>query len=93
VLLQIPSQNRERAALSVADYLRKRLSEIAIPFYEYGHKNNSATVSCKPPDVEKLNETLMKNKIYCSVRNNRLRVSPHFYNTCQEIDRLMDHLR
>jgi cysteine desulfurase/selenocysteine lyase len=93
VLLQISSQNRERAALSVADYLRKRLSEINIPYYDFGDRNNSATVSCKPPDVEKLNESLTKNRIYCSVRNGRLRVSPHFYNTCKEVDRLIEHLR
>lgn len=93
VLLQIPSQNRERAALSVANYLRKRLSEIDIPYYDFGRNSNSATVSCKPPDVEKLNELLMKNRIYCSVRNGRLRVSPHFYNTTEEVDRLVDHLR
>ena len=93
VLLQIPNQNREKAALSVADYLRKRLSEIDIPYYDFGRDNNSATVSCKPPDVEKLNELLMKNRIYCSVRNGRLRVSPHFYNTSADVDRLLDHLR
>ena len=93
VLLQIPSQNREKAALLVADYLRKRLSEIEISYYEFGRNNNSATVSCKPPDVEKLNELLTKNRIYCSVRNGRLRVSPHFYNTTAEVDRLVDHLR
>lgn len=93
VLLQIPSQDREKAALSVADYLRKRLSEINTPYYDFGRNNNSATVSCKPPDVEKLNELLMKNRIYCSVRNGRLRISPHFYNTSAEIDRLVDHLR
>ena len=93
VLLQIPSQNRERAALSVANYLRKRLTESDIPYHDFGERNNSATVSCKPPDVEKLNETLMKDRIYCSVRNSRLRISPHFYNTCEEVDRLMEHLR
>jgi len=93
ILLQIPSQNREKAALSVADYLRKRLFEIDIPYYDFGGQNNSVTVSCKPLDVEKLNEKLMKNRIYCSVRNGRLRVSPHFYNTYAEVDRLVEHLR
>jgi cysteine desulfurase/selenocysteine lyase len=68
------------------------LSERIIPYYDFGHRNNSATVSCKPQDVEKVNETLMKNRIYCSVRNGRLRVSPHFYNTYEEVDRLMDYL-
>ena len=91
VLLQIPAKNREQAALATADYLRKRLSEIDIPYYDFGPKNNSATVVCEPPDVEKLNENLGKDKIYCSVRNGRLRVSPHFYNSTEEVERLLEY--
>lgn len=93
VLLHIPSINRERAALSVADYLRQRLSEMRIPYYDFGVNHNSATVSCKPEDVERLNENLTKEKIYCSIRNGRLRISPHFYNTPEEVDKLVEHLR
>jgi cysteine desulfurase/selenocysteine lyase len=91
ILLQIPAKNREKAALATADYLRKRLSEMDIDFYDFGPKNNSATVSCKPPDVEKLNEKLKENNIHCSVRNGRLRVSPHFYNSTEEVDRLLKY--
>ncbi|MGY5858487.1 MAG: aminotransferase class V-fold PLP-dependent enzyme [Candidatus Thorarchaeota archaeon] len=91
VLLQIPAQNRERAALANANYLRKRLSEMDVPYFDFGEKNNSATVVCGPPDVEKLNEKLGANRIYCSVRNGRLRVSPHFYNSTEEVDRLLEH--
>ncbi|MHA1135641.1 MAG: aminotransferase class V-fold PLP-dependent enzyme [Candidatus Thorarchaeota archaeon] len=91
VLLQIPAKSREQAALATADYLRKRLSEINIPYYDFGPKNRSATVSCKPPDVEKLNEKLKEDNIHCSVRNGRLRVSPHFYNSTEEVDRLLEH--
>jgi selenocysteine lyase/cysteine desulfurase len=93
VLLQIPAQSREKAAMATADYLRKRLSEIDIPFYDFGPSNNSATVSCQPPDVEKLNENLKENRIFCSVRNGRLRVSPHFYNTTEDVDRLLEYFR
>jgi len=93
VLLQIPAKNRERQALATADYLRKRLTELDIPYYDFGPNNNSATVSCEPPDVDKLNEKLAKNKIHCSVRNGRLRVSPHFYNSTEEIDRLVEYFR
>lgn len=93
VLLQIPGKDRERAALEVADYLRKRLREMDIPYYEFGSDNNSATVSCQPPDVEKLNEKLHEKNIHCSVRNGRLRVSPHFYNTTDEIDTLLENFR
>ena len=91
VLLQIPGKDRERAALATTNYLRKRLSEMDIPYYDFGPESNSATVSCKPPDVEKLHEELLKNRIHCSVRNGRLRVSPHFYNTTEEVDNLLAH--
>jgi selenocysteine lyase/cysteine desulfurase len=92
-LLQIPGKVREEAALGNADYLRKRLSECDIPFYDFGRENNSAIVSCEPKDVDKLHEELSKNKIHCSVRNGRLRISPHFYNNQSEIDKIVDNLR
>ena len=58
VLLKIPAKNREAAALATANYLREQLFEMDVPFYDFGPENNSATISCKPPDVEKLNEKL-----------------------------------
>lgn len=88
-LLKIPGKKREQVAMNNADYLRKRLVEIDIPFYEFGPNHNSATVSCEPPDVEKLHEELVKKKVFCSVRNGRLRVSPHFYNSHEDIDTLI----
>ena len=93
VLLQIPSKDRKRAAMEVADYLRKQLREMDVPYYEFGSNNNSAIVSCQPPDVEKLNEKLHEKNIHCSVRNGRLRVSPHFYNSKEEVDRLLENFR
>ena len=92
-LLKISGKTRERVALDNANYLRKRLNEIDVPFYDFGPEHNSATVSCKPSkDVEALHNELIKNKIYCSVRNGRLRVSPHFYNTAEDVDRFFDVL-
>jgi selenocysteine lyase/cysteine desulfurase len=92
-LLQIPGKTREKVAMDNADYLRKRLSEINIPFYDFGLDHNSAIISREPQDVESLHQELMKNKIRCSVRNGRLRISPHFYNNHEEIDRIIEYLR
>jgi cysteine desulfurase/selenocysteine lyase len=92
-LLLLPGETRERAAMDNADYLRKRLSEKSIPFYEFGPNNNSAIVSCEPQDVEVLQKELITKKIHCSVRNGRLRISPHFYNNHDEIDRIVEYLR
>jgi selenocysteine lyase/cysteine desulfurase len=93
VLLEIPAAERERVALETADYLRTRLSEIGVEYYDFPESNRSPIVSCRPDNVDELNKDLKKNDIHCSVRNGRLRVSPHFYNTREEIDRLIERLR
>ena len=92
-LLEIPGNTREHVAMENADYLRKRLSEIDVPFYDFGPKYNSAIVSCEPPDVEKLHEEMLKDRIHVSVRNGRLRISPHFYNNHKEIDTIIEFMR
>ena len=93
LLLDIPGAVRERVALDSAEYLRKRLAEEEVEFYDFPEKNRSPIVSCKPDDVEELQKKLHEKNIHCSVRNGRLRVSPHFYNTHEEIDRLLDSMR
>jgi selenocysteine lyase/cysteine desulfurase len=93
LLCKISTPTLEAQSLGNADYLRKRLSEVDIEHYDFGPDHNSPIVSCKPENVEKLNEELKRNHIHCSVRNGRLRVSPHFYNTHEEIDKLIERLR
>ncbi|MFX1416638.1 MAG: aminotransferase class V-fold PLP-dependent enzyme, partial [Promethearchaeota archaeon] len=92
-VMEVPAMSREQAAMENADYFRKRLSEEGLSYYDFGTKHNSPIVSCAPEDAEELNKKIAKEKIYCSVRDDRLRVSPHFYNTKQEIDKLVDRLR
>jgi cysteine desulfurase/selenocysteine lyase len=93
LLLEIPAATREAVALENAEYLMKRLDEESVEFYDFPRENKSPIVSCKPDDVDALQNTLHSNNIHCSVRNGRLRVSPHFYNTHEEIDRLLAFLR
>ncbi|MHA2240502.1 MAG: aminotransferase class V-fold PLP-dependent enzyme [Candidatus Thorarchaeota archaeon] len=92
ILLELESRQRESAALENADYLRKRLEERGIEYYDFDDHNKSPIVSCTPPNVEELQKELHKKKIHCSVRNGRLRVSPHFYNTHAEIDTMMENI-
>ena len=92
-MMEVPAKSREQAAMANADYLRKRLSEKGLSCYDFGRKNNSPIVSCALDNAEEFNKKISKDKIYCSVRDGRLRVSPHFYNTTEEMDRLVGHLR
>ena len=92
ILLSIPSETRENVALENGRYLKKRLAELEIPYYEFEERNQSPIISCAPHNAEEVQKRLEENKIHCSVRNGRLRVSPHFYNTFEEIDILVEHL-
>jgi len=93
VLLKIPNKDRESAAVANADHLRKQLDELGVSFYDFEKTHRSPIVSCTPPNIEDLHKKLTEAKIHCSVRNGRLRVSPHFYNTFEEIDRLVEKIR
>lgn len=50
-------------------------------------------VTIKPENPEKVFEKLTAKKIFCSIREGLVRFSPHFYNTNQEIDRVVDELQ
>ncbi|MEM4734180.1 MAG: aminotransferase class V-fold PLP-dependent enzyme [Candidatus Thorarchaeota archaeon] len=75
-----------------ADYLRSRLHEEGVSHYDFGREHNSTIVSLQVSDAEEVVKRLAEERIYCSARQGRLRVSPHFYNTRGDIDRLIEHL-
>ncbi|MFO7837055.1 MAG: aminotransferase class V-fold PLP-dependent enzyme [Candidatus Thorarchaeota archaeon] len=92
VLLNIPAKTREETALDNASYLKEQLNKKDISFYDFDDEHDSPIVSCQPSNLKNLQNELKKEGIFCSVRHGRLRVSPHFYNTHHDIDRLVHHL-
>lgn len=52
-------------------------------------ENLSGIVSYKPRDGQKVFEALKENKIQAALREGIIRFSPHFYNTKEEIDRVL----
>ncbi len=93
ILLSIDGKQREKKAIENANYLKKRLTEENINHYDFGINNSSPIISARPDGIDNLEETLRKDRIYCSVRYGRLRISPHFYNNFEEIDILIDKLK
>ena len=93
ILLSIPPSVREKAALDNAKYFLEKLDAMGIPYYDFEEKNRSPIISCAPENVDEVQAKLQKENIHCSVRNGRLRVSPHFYNTHEDIDKLAERLR
>lgn len=85
----------ESQVLDLTEYLIKKINnpafEIITPF-ERAHRAGIVSFRKKNADSTKLFNTLKKNNIICSLREGYLRVAPHFYNTTEEIDHLIELL-
>lgn len=53
----------------------------------------SGIVTIKPENPELVLSKLLKRKIFCALREKYIRFSPHFYNTSQQIDAVVDELQ
>jgi len=80
----------ERAVLDLSGYLIDRLQqrgvEVITPKPE---SERSGIVSFEFADAQQVFERLQSQNIHISLRQGRLRVSPHFYNTEEELRKLM----
>lgn len=85
----------ERKVTANSIYLINKLEGIGIKPVLSGceEKNIAGIVSFKHHDAQKVFESLSKGKIFCSVREGMIRLSPHFYNTNEESDKIVDVLK
>ena len=81
----------EERVISNTKYLRKRLNGIGIDCLidEVEEKYFSGITSFKTDNIEELYKYLEDEKIVCSLREGYIRLSPHFYNTFEDIDRVI----
>jgi len=95
LFIEVGAEKIEDYVLSLSDYLADRLASKG---YEViGPRNpgeTSAIVTCtherhSPGDLYR---SLREKNIITAPRMNRLRISPHFYNTREEIDALVETL-
>ncbi len=95
LFLEVGPEKIEEYLLSLSDYLSERLT---LKGYEVVSPRNagesSAIVACRherhtPRDLCRL---LRAKNIQTAPRMNRLRISPHFYNTREEVDALLEAL-
>jgi len=84
----------EKRVLDNSGYLIDRLSSMGInPVADADRKYLSGIVSFKYGNVQKIFEYLDSRNISCAVRGGALRISPHFYNTRDDIDKFMSVLK
>ncbi len=92
-LSEIGIEKIENRILELTGYLIERLKkkgfEIASPEKS---ANRSGIVIVKVKDPQKMWKKLMAQKIYVSPRGEGIRVSPHFYNSYEEMDRFIEGL-
>jgi selenocysteine lyase/cysteine desulfurase len=87
-------ENVERNVLSNTEYFINKLSEGGIKtLLENVSLNDlSGIVTIEPENPKRLFINLEKKKIFCSLREGKIRFSPHFYNTKEEIDFVIEEL-
>ena len=83
----------EKRVIELTDYLIERVKEVGWKLQTPEEPENRSGIVNFLVDKPKENvEKLAEKGIIVSARANGIRVSPHFYNTKKEIDRLVDEL-
>jgi selenocysteine lyase/cysteine desulfurase len=97
LLLDVGQDTIEARIFELTDYLIDRLRAqgcaIVSPVTHRGER--SGIVSFRPPaiDLPTFAERLHAAGVIVSMRGDAIRVSPHFYNTIEDLERLLQHSR
>jgi len=85
----------EKQVLINSKYFINELAKIGYesPLSSLPEKHLSGIVSFKNENAQKIFDILSQKKIVCSLREGYIRFAPHFYNTKQEIDFVVDTLK
>ncbi len=96
LLLDLGIDSIAQRILSLTDHLAARMKERGIEIVSpRNEKEKSGIVTFRAPggrDAEALVMELASRKISLTARGGGIRVSPHFYNTVEELDLLMEAL-
>jgi selenocysteine lyase/cysteine desulfurase len=85
----------EKQILSNSKYFIEELAKIGYksPLISFPEMHLSGIVSFKSENAQKIFDILSQEKIVCSLREGYIRFAPHFYNTREEIDRVVNELK
>ncbi|MCX6169014.1 MAG: aminotransferase class V-fold PLP-dependent enzyme [Ignavibacteriales bacterium] len=94
LFLDFGMQNVENKILVNTNFFIEKLSQIGIKtILENVTENNRAgIVTFRHEDSKRIYDELEKRKIYSAVREGMIRFSPHFYNTKDEIENVVNEL-
>lgn len=85
----------EKQIISNSKYFIDELAKIGYksPLCSLPEKHLSGIVSFRTNNGQKMIDYLKEKKIVCSLREGYIRFAPHFYNTKQDIDYVVDALK
>lgn len=95
LFLEVGTENIESYLLGLTGYLAERLTEkgyAVISSRSPGEASGVVTCIHEKHSPRELYRLLLSKNIITAPRANRLRISPHFYNTREEVDALIDAL-
>jgi cysteine desulfurase/selenocysteine lyase len=94
LLLSAGIPNIERRILKLTDHVIESAKRLGLKLQTPEEKPcRSGIVNFRIDNPKKVTEELTKKGIIVSARASGIRVSPHFYNTEEEIDKLMEEIR
>ena len=94
LLLSVGISNIERRILGLTDHLIDSIKDMNLdPQTPEEKACRSGIVNFRVENPRQVAEELGRKGIIVSARSNGIRVSPHFYNTEEEIDALTDEIR
>lgn len=95
LFLKFGMQNIESRILENSNYFIQRLVDVGIEpiLMNVSNSNRAAIVSFKHEKAKEIFDELEKRSIYAAVREGMIRLSPHFYNTKDEIDIVAEELK
>ena len=85
----------ENTIIDNSEYFLNSLQEIGIEpiLKNVGRSNLSGIISFKSAKAQEIFELLLKENVTAAVREGIIRFSPHFYNTKEEIDKVISCLK
>lgn len=94
MLLEDGLENINRRITKLTDHLIQKVKNLGLKLQTPEEKHHrSGIVNFKTPKPQKTGESLAKKGIIVSARSHGIRVSPHYYNTKEEIDRLIEEIK
>jgi len=94
IILEFGIENVEKRIIALTDHLIDAVKDLGLKLQTPEERQHrSGIVNFKVDKPAEVVQSLSKRGIVVSARANGIRVSPHFYNTKEEIDKLIKEIR